>query len=119
MAQSPFPITTFQFGNTLPVAQGYLQVHLSKDCSLNTTTFGQIAARIKVKVKLNTEGVPDSTVLFWPNSELLPNDSSYIYSVYTQDGQLVLGPQSIIIAPGGGTGGGMAFGQGFGISFAS
>ena len=111
MAQSPFPIAQFVYANTLPVADGFVVVQLSKDCK---SSGGQVASRIKVRLLLNSSGNIINDPLFYPNSELQPNDSVYIYSVYNSDGHRVLGPVTILIGESTGTGFGLAFGSSFG-----
>lgn len=112
MSQVVFPITTFQYSSTQPVANGYMIIHLNKDCAI-TGNGGQISARIKIRVPLDAGGEV-AEVLFWPNVELNPSDSVYVYSVYNKDGQRVLGPLSIIIGLVSGLGFGVAFGSSFG-----
>ena len=117
MSQVTFPLTTFVLGNTLPVASGYMQIHLSKDCAIQANQ-GQIAYRRRVRVPLDINGNVSQDFTFWPNIQLSPNDSVYVYSVYTADGQKVLGPVSIVIPPASGQGG-LGFGEAFGSSFGS
>lgn len=111
MAQVLFPITTFQFASTEPVANGYMIIHLNKDCAI-TGNGGQVSARIKIRVPLSSGGELAET-FFWPNSELVPSDSVYVYSIHKQNGQRVLGPLSITIGLAGGIGFGIAFGSSF------
>jgi hypothetical protein len=115
MAQVPFPITTFQYPNTYAVANGYLIVRLNKDCQVISPP-GQIGAKLKIKVPLNNGGSPTDTVTFWPNNALDPDDSVYIYSVYNAEGQIILGPASLVITASGSNTG---FGESFGTSFGS
>jgi hypothetical protein len=113
MAQETWPITNYQFVNGNPVAFGYLIIHLDKDAVSST---GQVSSRVKVKLSLDGAGMIVSGPVFWPNSQLTPTDTLYIYSVYTQAGQRILGPLSLlvgIIAPSTG------FGEAFGSSFGS
>lgn len=113
MAQVPFPITSFQFPNTLPVANGWMTLHLNKDCQL-PTNLGQLTGRVKVKVPLNALGQVSDEFTFWPNEELFPPDSSYVMYVYKSNGDLVLGPINIVIGElGNATGFGLAFGSNF------
>jgi hypothetical protein len=112
MAQSSFPISIFTYANTLPVANGYIVIQTNKDVQIPST--GQISSRIKVTVRLDQFGQILNDPVFWPNSELNPNDSYYIYSVYTVLGQRIVGPEAIQIGIGL-----TGFGQSFGSSFAS
>lgn len=117
MAQSAFPISTFVLPNGNPVALGWITLHLNKDCQYTTGgTPGQVGSRIKVRVNLDANGDIEGAPVFWPNSELLPNDSVYIMSVYREDGQLVLGPVEVTVGP---TTGVLGFGVAFGSSFGS
>lgn len=113
MAQTPFPISAFQLANGTAVSNGRVVINLSKDA---TATTGPIAAKIKVSVKLDINGEITSTPppQFWPNSELEPEDTYYIYQVYNGDGQPITGPLYVtIIDPG------IGFGESFGNSFGS
>lgn len=106
MAQTPFPIATFQYSNTQPVVLGYVLINLNKDC---VSPIGQLSAGVKTKLLLDVAGSTTDGPTFWPNSQLTPSDVLYIYSVYTALGQRVLGPLSIVI--------GLTPNQGFGVSF--
>lgn len=112
MAQSTFPILTFNYANTLPVASGFIVIQTNKDVQIPST--GQIASRIKLRINLDQFGEILNNPLFWPNNELNPADSYYIYSVYTAKGQRILGPEAITIGIGS-----TGFGVSFGTSFAS
>lgn len=117
MAQTAFPITTFVLPNGSPVALGWITLHLNKDCQYTATSgAGQVGSRIKIKVNLDSNGDIEGAPVFWPNSELLPNDSVYIMSVYRADGQRVLGPVDVTVGP---TAGALGFGVAFGSSFGS
>lgn len=115
MPQMSFPLSTFQHSDTTPIANGYLEIHLNKDCAIQGNS-GQISSRRKVRLQLTANGTITVASQFWPNAELVPNDSVYIFSVYTQDGQRVIGPLAVTIAENGT---GLGFGSAFGASFAS
>lgn len=108
MAQTPFPVSVFEYANTQPVALGYVVVNLNKDC---LSPIGQLSAGVKTRITLNASGTPVNAPTFWPNSQLQPADVLYIYSVYTTLGQRVLGPVSLVI--------GLTPSQGFGVAFGS
>lgn len=115
MPQMSFPLSTFQHSDTTPITNGYLEVHLNKDCAIQGNA-GQVSSRRKVRVQLSLNGTVSTVPQFWPNSELIPNDSVYIFSVYTKEGQRVIGPLAATIAVNGT---GIGFGSAFGASFAS
>lgn len=112
MAQSSFPISFFVYANTLPVANGSVVIQTNKDVQI--PSIGQISSRIKIRVLLDENGEMLGAPLFWPNSELNPTDSYYIYSVYTAKGQRIVGPEAITLGIGL-----TGFGQSFGTSFGS
>lgn len=77
-----------------PLANGYLIFELSQDAQVNSTT--QIAAGSEIKITLNNSGSVDTTTAqdIWPNDVLSPASLFYTVSGYTEDGQLVWGPNS-------------------------
>lgn len=95
------------------MALGWIILHLNKDCLSPT---GQVGSKPKIKINLDVNGQLDGAPLFWPNSELMPNDSVYILSVYTSVGQRVLGPVEITVGPSSVL---FGFGTEFGGSFGS
>jgi hypothetical protein len=113
MAPGPFPFTIFQLANALPVSNGHVVINLSKDA---TATTGPIGAKVKVTISLDVNGeitgVPEP--LFWPNAELNPTDTYYIYTVYNSNGQPLTGPLYTTVAQSG-----VGFGLAFGSNFAS
>lgn len=111
MAQGPFPISFFQLANGLAVAGGHVIVNLSKDV---TATTGPIAAGLKVSLTLDESGAIIGSPMFWPNRELDPDDSYYIYQVYNIDGQPITGPLYLALNSSG-----FGFGESFGTSFGS
>lgn len=113
MSQVPFPITSFQLANTSPVANGWVIVHLNKDCQL-PNNLGQLAGRLKIKIQLDANGDVPGSATFWPNEELFPADSRYVMYVYNSIGELILGPINIVIGEiGNNTGFGLQFGSFF------
>jgi hypothetical protein len=118
MALSPLTIANWYLtgGNTSvepPVALGEVTLHLNKDC---TSPTGPVSAKIKSVFALDVNGAPVGSPLFWPNSELVPNDSVYIMNVYAADGQPIGGPVPITVGP---SSSGTGFGESFGSSFGS
>lgn len=111
MAQGPFPISFFQLANGFVVANGRVVINLSKDA---TATTGPLAAKVKVTLTLNENGVVSGSPQFWPNNELDPDDTYYIYQVYNADGQPITGPLYLTLNPFG-----FGFGESFGTSFGS
>lgn len=112
MSQTNFPIAAFVYANTLPVANGFVVIQTNKDVQIPSV--GQISSRIKVTLDLDENGELINDPLFWPNSELNPNDSYYIYSVYTAKGQRIVGPEALTIGIGL-----YGFAQSFATNFAS
>lgn len=112
MALSALPITNFYYLNGLPVAGGEVKVHLNKDC---TGPNGQVSAKIKSVITLDSNGAPENAPLFWPNAQLSPNDSVYILNVFGPNGNLIAGPIPVSVGPSASqTGFGVAFGSSFG-----
>lgn len=111
MPQGPLPTSTYQLADTTPVANGYLIVNLSKDCTAST---GPIGSKVKVKVLLDQNGEVSGAPQFWRNEDLNPDDSYYIVVVYTAIGERVAGPLNILVVTTGGNGFGAAFGSSFG-----
>jgi hypothetical protein len=111
MALSPLTITNFILANGLPVAEGEVLIRLNKDCM---GPDGQVSTRT-VTFNLDDAGAPIGDPLFWPNSELLPDDSIYLISVKNAQGERILQWQGIFVGPSSPIPGfGVSFGQSFG-----
>lgn len=86
-------------GNVL--ANGYLVMELSQDAQVNGST--QVVSGYKVQIQLDGSGnvktSPAQSV--WPNNVLSPASTFYIVSAFTQNGQLVWGPnpQQVLGSP--------------------
>ncbi len=93
MPKVAFPLTTFQFPNGNPVANGSINVSLNTDGSVNNTQIQSHGDNIS----LNASGTIVGTPTFWPNSDIFPAGSYYIISVYTASGQLIAGPNKITV----------------------
>ena len=113
MALSPLTITNFILANGQPVADGEVLMRLNKDCM---GPVGQVSTRT-VTFALDSAGAPIGPPLFWPNSELVPNDSVYLISVRNAQGERVLQWQAIYV--GAGSPPSFGFGSGFGSAFGS
>lgn len=89
-----FPLTTFNDleGNVL--SNGYIYLKLSKD---TLSPVGQICGNNSVKILLDSNGVLVGNPQFWKNSDLQPNDSSYILTIFTSTGQQVGKVQKVTI----------------------
>jgi hypothetical protein len=81
--------TNFQYPNGVPVANGYLEVSLDRDCQ--GTGNLQIDSGAVTQVPLDSNGNAYGYMPFI-NSQLTPSDSSYVIRVYGPTGQLVRGP---------------------------
>ena len=112
MALSPLTITNFLLANGLPVAEGEVFIRLDKDCQ---GPDGQVSTRVS-SFFLDTTGAPVGSPEFWPNNELLPNDSAYLMSVKNAQGERILQWQQVFVGPSSSLTG---FGESFGTSFGS
>jgi hypothetical protein len=88
MARVAFPLSTFQDSDGNPVGFGRVLVNLSTD--VQTPTPQQIAASLVATINLDINGATLGTPEVWPNSELTPSGSVYIYSVFSQLGQEIV-----------------------------
>lgn len=87
MTKVSFPITTFTDPEGNPLSFGYIFLSVNEDVSTpSSTQIGQGAVAI---ITLDENGVVVGSPTIWPNSELSPSDSTYVYSVYSAMGQLV------------------------------
>jgi hypothetical protein len=82
----------FQDNEGNPLANGYLLLELSQDCTVNTTT--QVCSNCIIKVPLDVNGnvVVSPVYSLWPNDVLTPSGTFYFISAYTVNGELVWGP---------------------------
>ena len=82
-------------GNVL--ANGYLLFELSQYGIVNTTT--KVCAGYKIRVPLNSSGSVASSPAYslWPNNVLIPSNTFYTLSAYSASGQLVWGPNPVVI----------------------
>jgi hypothetical protein len=94
MARQGFPLTTFYDPSGLPLSYGYVLIYLSKDA---TASSGQLCAGMTVRVALDASGAMTSVPQLWPNAALAPTDTYYVYGAYTAQGQLVSGPEKVVI----------------------
>lgn len=95
MAQNQITGGNFQSPGGNPLSNGYLKIHLNRDCAISSG--GQIGYNSVVKVPLDGSGNILGTVLIWPNDQLLPAGSKYIFRVYSSAGLLVSGPYLLTI----------------------
>jgi hypothetical protein len=114
MALSPITQTLFNLPNGQPVANGSVKIHINKDCTSPTGLVGQ---KIKITVDLDANGVPITGPLFWPNSELTPLDTVYIFEVFNDALLRICGPIPVYVGSSSPPVSG--FGSGFGTSFGS
>lgn len=84
MARVAFPLSTFQDSDGNPVSFGRVLVNLSKDAK--TPDPSQVGEGSVAIINLDINGTVIGSPLVWPNAQLTPSDSVYIYSVYSQVG---------------------------------
>lgn len=94
MTQQAFPYTTFWDSSGAPLVDGYVLLRLSQDAH---SPNGLICGGKDVLISLDAAGVMESVPQVWPNSQLTPSGSSYIYQAYRADGQLAFGPESVTL----------------------
>lgn len=95
MSKVSFPLSIFQDSDGTPVSFGTVLVHLSIDAK--TPDPAQIAASKLAVINLDVNGNVIGSPLVWPNSELNPSDSTYIYSVYSKVGSEIVRDATIIV----------------------
>lgn len=95
MSRVAFPLSTFEDSDGNPISFGRVLVNLSKD--VQTPTPEQIAATFTAVINLDVNGMVLGNPEVWPNSELVPSDSVYIYSVYSELGQEVVREITLIV----------------------
>jgi hypothetical protein len=87
MAKVAFPITIFTDSEDNALSFGYVFLNVSEDVSTpNSTQIGQGSV---VTITLDENGTVEGSPTVWPNAELQPSGSTYVYSVYSAMGQLV------------------------------
>lgn len=94
MSQQPFPYTTFTDPEGAALSNGYVVITLSQDAQ---SPNGLICGGMELRVQLNTSGVMSTVPQLWQNSDLNPSGTRYLYSAYTADGELVLGPEPVVM----------------------
>jgi hypothetical protein len=89
----------FQDAEGNPLASGYLIFQLSQDAQVNGTT--EITAGSKLNIPLDGSGNVLGTPSIWPNDVIAPANTFYIVSAYSENGQLVWGPnaQQVLSTP--------------------
>jgi hypothetical protein len=111
--RASLPQTTFTDSEGQPLANGYLDIRLSKDAQVPVLNF-QLTAGITTRIDLDANGTVTGTgtVLLYPNLSLLPADTFYRLQVFSAEGQLV-SDDWITVTSGGSFGFGVAFGSSF------
>lgn len=79
-------------GNLL--ANGYLQLQLNQDETVNTSTLICSGLVITVPLDVNGNIVTSPAYSFWPNDLISPSGSFYTVTAFTQSGERVWGPNS-------------------------
>lgn len=113
--RASLPQTQFTDSEGNPIANGFLSIRINEDAQVPVLLLQLVAGRA-VQISLDEDGnITGSGVTFlYPNSELSPDDTVYLVSAFTADGQLV--SDDVVIVTSGGTGG---FGVSFATSFSS
>ena len=113
--RASLPQTQFTDSEGNPIANGYLIIRINTDAQVPVLLLQLVAGRT-VQIPLDNNGniTGSGTTFLYPNSELSPDDTVYIVSVYTANGQLV-SDDTIVVTSGGEFG----FASAFGSSFAS
>lgn len=95
MARVAFPITTFTDPEGDPLSFGYVILTVSTDAM--TPDNEQIAQGLGAVIKLDIDGQVTNNPMVWPNAELNPADTAYIYSVFTAMGQELVYQQILTV----------------------
>jgi hypothetical protein len=113
--RASLPQTQFTDSEGQPIANGFLSIRINEDAQVPVLLLQLVAGRA-VQIPLDEDGnITGSGVTFlYPNSELSPDDTVYLLSVYSALGQLV--SDDVVIVTSGGS---FGFGVSFGSSFAS
>jgi hypothetical protein len=91
MARTAFPLTNFQTPDGNAVANGTVIVRLSQD---GTGESHQVEHKFTA-IPLDSSGNVTASPTVIPNSELAPTGTYYVYSVFSEKGQLIAGPNMI------------------------
>lgn len=94
MSTVAFPITVFCDPSGAPLAYGHVYLSLTEDAM---SPVGQICAVSKVRIPLDDTGTMISVPQVYSCSDLNPSDVQYMISSYTSSGQLVSGPDFLIV----------------------
>ena len=89
-----WPYTQYTYPSGAPLSNGYVLIWLDTDAKTPT---GLICRGMSLRVPLDANGVMNPVPQVWQNVALLPSGCTYLQEAYTPDGELVLGPDSIVI----------------------
>ena len=78
-----------------PVALGYIIMQLNQDAQSSLTS--QVVGGRTIKITLDASGNAVAGQYVWPNTALNPTTTFYIVNVYTAAGQLVWGPNYMLV----------------------
>jgi hypothetical protein len=80
------------------LSNGYLLLRLVFDCNCPCADY-QITGNNYIRIPLNVNGMVSMSppVQIRPNDQLKPNGSYYILQAFSESGQLVLGPKTLLI----------------------
>lgn len=92
--RQPFPYTSFTDTSGNPLSFGYALIHLGDD---GNAPDGLICNRTILRVNLDANGTMLTGPQVWDNTTILPKGTYYVLRVYTNAGELVLGPRMVTI----------------------
>ena len=81
-----------------PLANGYLKMHLSQDCTVSGV--GNICSGVDIKINLDANGNAVSGQSVWSNQVMSPQNNYYRVWGYTAAGQIAWGPNNQQVASG-------------------
>jgi hypothetical protein len=85
----------FQDANGAPLALGYIIMQLSQDAQSSQQS--QVDGGRTITITLDANGNADAGQYVWPNTALNPSTTYYIVNVYSAAGQLVWGPNYMLV----------------------
>jgi len=94
MLRVDFPITVFYAPSGAPLAYGYVYISLTDDA---LSPDGQICGNLPLKVALDGTGTMIVVPQVYPCVSLLPDDVLYSLTAYTSAGEMVSGPEFIVV----------------------
>lgn len=94
MPRQPFPYTNFTDTSGNPLSFGYSLIHLGDD---GNAPDGLICNGSVLRIDLDVNGNMLTVPQVWDNAKIEPVGTYYVLSAYTIEGQLVLGPNKVVM----------------------